>query len=455
MLPVFCRRGRHARVRTRIFGMGSPDAVAGAKGGGTVSYATLIIMCLAGLGVYGLTATSSPAPAHKHSTAVHAITLPPSPREVAPANADGQPLVLSPSSSSSSSSSAASASPGGPLVGVCIVGGVRALAGSWDSVWAQGIESLQPDPTRRRVVFETTFATSDCDSNPVNAGPVSQKCKRSVKDSIAFLNSSEGSGHPTRKFDLHVDDTLTNCDHPLAAKHECCRHGGTQRMEDPPRGIWGLKQYLRKVQCSERLKRIENETGAAFDVVLWIRPDIYLFDALPGATEIARERHPRVLVSSKEGGQPMGDYIFIAPRPLAWPWAAAMFDAHGVRQCDPRGSHDIPEMKFEQETNRRQIPFQTFPFMFAILRSKKSADCFRLRNEVFAKASVRDPDKLSHGHDVLISPFQLCANRFPGGDENEGAPSEEEKKKPAGDGGDTATVVGPGARRRRGGLGGR
>jgi hypothetical protein len=305
---------------------------------------------------------------------------------------------------------AASVAPAAPLVGVCVVGGARTVTATWDPLWVNGIDSLQPDPARRRVIVETTFSIADCDSNPMNAGGVAHHCRQEMQASVDLLNSSAVADHPTRRFDLHVDDALTNCSHPFVAKHECCKNAtaGAERMADPPLGVWGLRQYLRKAQCSDRLRRIEQETGVPFDVIAWVRPDLYLFERFPPATEIVRMQHPRVLLGSKEGGSPIGDYIFIAPRPLKWAWHYALLDALGTDGCSKARGGSAPENRLDAFVRDARIPLQIYPFLYAIARSNRSADCFRLKNEVLYKTAVAD----SESHE-LLSPHDLCKRRFP------------------------------------------
>jgi hypothetical protein len=280
---------------------------------------------------------------------------------------------------------------------------------TWDLLWQHGIEALQPDPTRRHVLLETTLSTSDCNANLHNSG-FRTLCLNEIQSSSEFLNSTLVREHPTRRFDLHVDDSLTDCSHPFAARHGCCKLPGklgNVRMGDPPDGAIGLKQYIRKAQCSDRLKQIENETGEAFDVVMWIRPDVYLFDSLPSAGEILRSRHHRVLVSSKEESQPPGDYLFIAPRSLIWRWHQALFDAHAGEGCPERRWWG-PEIRLEHYVAHYKIPLQLYPFLFTLARSNVSADCDRLKNEVLFKSKLEDPTNGDY-----ITPFEMCCRRFP------------------------------------------
>jgi hypothetical protein len=214
------------------------------------------------------------------------------------------------------------------------------------------------------------------------------------------------TGHPTRRFDLHVDDALTNCSHPFASRHQCCKEYPQGMDPGAHQHVWGLRQYLRKAQCSARLLQIEKDTGVPFDVVMWIRPDLYLFDQLPSAEQVLRSRYPRVLVSSKEAGQVMGDFIFVAPGPLFARWHQAIFSAH---ESNCRGHKDqIPEERLDGFRRDRNVPIQIYPFVFAITRSNELADCMRLKNEVLSSVSMLD-----EASGRTTSPFDLCQRRFP------------------------------------------
>jgi hypothetical protein len=298
---------------------------------------------------------------------------------------------------------------------VCIVGGVRALHATWASVWSNAVEALQPDPARRRVVFETTFDTADCNGNPGLSAENKAMCAEQVQQSVAFLNTSQVLEHATRRFDLHVDEDLgKNCSHPFAAEHACCKRHGSSSLSEPPTGVWGLKQYLRRAQCSERLKRIENETGVAFDAVMWIRPDVYVFDAFPSAADLLRSRNARVFATSKEHGSPsFGDAAFIAPRSLAWLWHRVLFEALGSDRCDGRrGRTQLPEVVLQDYARREDVPVQVYPFLLTIARSNVTADCTRMDNAVLRNAAV--PAGTTDGEDRMITPYELCERRFPG-----------------------------------------
>ena len=311
-----------------------------------------------------------------------------------------------------------------PRVGVCIVGGVRTLSVTWEHLWANGIEALQPDPARRRVLFETTLA-DDCASNRANPQHIVESCQQHIANSTAFLHSGNVTGHPTRRFDLHVDDALTNCSHPFASRHQCCKEYPQGMDPGAHQHVWGLRQYLRKAQCSARLLQIEKDTGVPFDVVMWIRPDLYLFDQLPSAEQVLRSRYPRVLLSSKEKGQPAGDYIFVAPGPLFAHWHQAIFGALELK-CRER-KLVIPEHRLDAYRKAKKIPTQIYPFVFAIARSNELADCMRLRNEVLANVSMVDEVTGD-----TVTPFDLCRRRFPQRDRGNAPPPPPPAYRPAG-----------------------
>jgi len=291
------------------------------------------------------------------------------------------------------------------MVGVCIVGGGRTFHLTKDNIWRNVVEALQPDPARRHVILETTSTNADCDANPANNSPEKRaECYRQIDETNRVVSTFTAE-HPMQ---LHVDNELNSCDHPLAASHECCRLN-TSSMLDPPVGLWGMAQYLRKHLCSRRLLEYEESHGVAFDFVIWLRPDLYFFEPLPPAAYLARAQQ-RVLVSSKEWGTPIGDFIFLAPRPLIRPFHHALSDCvadgcGGRKGIDMRG---IPELRLQRYLDLNDtIAYQTYPFLFTIVRDRHRADCMRLRNEVLYRSFVRDPVDGSR-----VDPATLCEEMF-------------------------------------------
>ena len=318
----------------------------------------------------------------------------------------------------------------GPNVGFCIAGGVRTLPITWDALWANGIEAMQPDPSRRRVIFETTLSVRDCSANPVEKLEIRRQCEEQIRSSQELLlrNDTSSASHPTtRRFDVHVDDQLHSCDHPYAASHPCCdpkAPRNRQNMLDPPEGVWGLRQYLRKAQCSERLREIEKSTGVDFDVVVWIRPDLYLFEPLPPAAHVVRSRFRRVLITSKERGQPPGDYMFIAPKPLTWAWHHALYQSLSNGGCE-NNRMGLPELRLIKYAEQHRIPTQVYPFLFAIARSETAADCDRLNNEVLSTVSLIDNVTQRY-----LRPEDVCLHHFRAKASGQAASRRSERKRP-------------------------
>ena len=339
--------------------------------------------------VTGTVGPSSPAAAAGAATVLTAA--PTTPQPPAPTTAPVSTLAPTP---------APTAAPG-PLVGVCIVGGTRTVPIAWENLWRYGVEQLQPEPARRRVIVETTFLESDCTANPHNKDRIAE-CVNEIRSAKAFLASPAVTEHPTRRFDLHVDDGLTNCSHPFAANHSCCKHqDGDERMRDPPHGVWGLKQYLRKAQCSDRLLRMEKETGVAFDVIMWVRPDFYLFDTVPSAAALLQSPIPRVIFHA--------DFISIAIRPYTVPWHRTLYHALGAQDCTLEGRHAIPERRLEALAKNSGIPTQFYPIFGVLARSDRVADCWRLDWMLFHLLTAKHEPS-----GQTLDKLDLCKRRFPG-----------------------------------------
>jgi hypothetical protein len=281
-----------------------------------------------------------------------------------------------------------------PLVGFCFSGGVRSMAVVFDSLRRNVVDAIQPDASRRSIIFNLQ-TTNECDSNPVNVGTAGhvQQCEEMTEISSELVENGSIAalfGNAT----MHVDNNL-DCNHTFAVNQSvCCRKRRTALNPPSGNGFWAYAQYLRRRLCIEHLRQAERERNVAFDYIVLMRPDLYFFEALPPATYLSRLRH--VLASSKEEGQPPGDYVYLMPRELMDAFDGALYDNYDgycAREC-LSDLGNPPEFRLMEWVNWRHVPFQVYPFKFAIVRSYTNADCFRLSNEVLRVATERTPEGL-------------------------------------------------------------
>jgi hypothetical protein len=282
-----------------------------------------------------------------------------------------------------------------PLVGFCFSGGVRSMAVVTDSLLRNVVDAIQPDASRRSIIFNLQ-TTNECDSNPVNVGTPghAESCARMTAISSELVaNGSIAAlfGNAT----MHIDNKL-DCKHPFAVNQSVCCQKRRTALNTPRRnGVWAYAQYLRRRLCIEHLRQAERERNVTFDYIVLMRPDLYFFEALPPVTYLSRLR-PHVLASSKEEGQPPGDYVYLMPRELMDAFDGALYDNYDG-YCSHGRIHDLstsPEFRLMEFVNRRNVPLQVYPFKFAIVRSYTSADCFRLSNEVLRVATERTTEGL-------------------------------------------------------------
>jgi hypothetical protein len=282
-----------------------------------------------------------------------------------------------------------------PLVGFCFSGGVRSMAVVTDSLRRNVVNAIQPDASRRSIIFNLQ-TTNECDSNPVNVGTPGrvQMCEEMTAISSELVaNGSIAAlfGNATVNIDNNLD-----CNHTFAVNQSvCCQKRSTALNPPSGNGFWAYAQYLRRRLCIEHLRQAERERNVTFDYIVLMRPDLYFFEAVPPVTYLSRLR-PHVLASSKEEGQPPGDYVYLMPRELMDAFDGALYDNYDgycARDCFSDLASP-PEFRLMTWVNWRHVPFQVYPFKFAIVRSYTNADCFRLSNEVLRVATERTPEGL-------------------------------------------------------------
>jgi hypothetical protein len=305
------------------------------------------------------------------------------------------PPIVAPKTEARTQSPPSPTSATTPLVGFCFSGGVRSMAVVTDSLLRNVVDAIQPDASRRSIIFNLQI-TSECDSNPINVGTPGrvQLCEEMTAISSELVaNGSIAAFFGNATVNINSD---LDCKHPFAVNQSvCCRKKPTALNPPSGNGFWAYAQYLRRRLCIEHLRQAERERNMTFDYIVLMRPDLYFFEALPPVTYLSRLR-PHVLASSKEEGQPPGDYVYLMPRELMDAFDGALYDTYDgycvhERWGDVGGS---PEFRLMEWVNRRHVPFQVYPFKFAVVRSYTSADCFRLSNEVLRVATERTPEGL-------------------------------------------------------------
>jgi hypothetical protein len=294
-----------------------------------------------------------------------------------------------------------------PSVAFCISGGARSLSFVAKSLFHNVVEAIQPDPTRRAVIF-TLQTTSDCNANPENVRTPGkmQACESMLAASASFV----GSGNLSALFrgaSVRIDNNF-DCNHPFAVNQSaCCKKRFTSLNPPSGGGFWSYAQYLRRRLCISSIRAMEVERNATFDYIVLVRPDLYFWEPLPPVTYLTR-RKAQVLASSKEQNQPPGDYVYLLPRELMDAFDGALYDDFDG-YCANNRLQDLgapPEFRLMEWIIRRALPFQVFPFKFVVVRSTAVADCFRLSNEVLHVSR----ESTEHG---LMSMREQCDRLFP------------------------------------------
>jgi hypothetical protein len=294
-----------------------------------------------------------------------------------------------------------------PSVAFCISGGARSLSFVAKSLFHNVVEAVQPDPTRRAIIFNLQ-TTSDCNANPENVRTPGkmQACESMLAASASFVSNGNLSAL-FRSASVRIDNNF-DCNHPFAVNQSaCCKKRFTALNPPSGGGFWSYAQYLRRRLCISSIRAMEVERNATFDYIVLVRPDLYFCEPLPPVTYLTR-RKAQVLASSKEQNQPPGDYIYLLPRELMDPFDGALYDDFDG-YCANNRLQDLgapPEFRLMEWIIRRAVPFQVFPFKFVVVRSTAVADCFRLSNEVLHVSR----ESTEHG---LMSMREQCDQAVP------------------------------------------
>ncbi|KAI8892637.1 hypothetical protein BC833DRAFT_625636 [Globomyces pollinis-pini] len=181
-----------------------------------------------------------------------------------------------------------------------------------------------------------------------------------------------------------------SCTEPNIKESSCC-----QRENNPAH--W--TSYMRKVSAYNHVRNYEIQHGFEYEWYIFIRPDLYFFEE--SIATLSSLNTNRIYISSKEKGEPLGDYIYLVPRNFINSFVS-LVTHHNDYSCT-KGMEPAwpPEYNLDPLIHQQHLPHQLLPILFAILRCDGSADCSRLDNEV-----LNNLDLLSDGK--FMSPKDYC-----------------------------------------------
>ena len=163
-------------------------------------------------------------------------------------------------------------------------------------------------------------------------------------------------------------------------------------MENPPKGLWGLAQYLRRDLALQRVFDYEKANNVTFDYIVMIRPDLYFFEPLPPASYLSRLA-PEVVIVPKEGKPQLGDYMFWIPRVWGERWQTALRSTHlGECSFHMHGGW-YPELRLDDYLKKRSVPFRVAPFKYVVTKGRNSDP-----NKFGGQAFVRECNRMQHDY---------------------------------------------------------
>ncbi|KAJ2992130.1 hypothetical protein HDV02_003268 [Globomyces sp. JEL0801] len=191
----------------------------------------------------------------------------------------------------------------------------------------------------------------------------------------------------------HVSWEEPSCDEPFIKESSCCK-----RNDNP--GHWF--SYMRKVSAYNHVKEYEKKHGFEYDWYIFIRPDLYFFEH--SIVTLSSLNTNRIYISSKEGGQPLGDYIYFVPKRYIESFATSLAK-HNDYMCDQNQPPAWPpEFQLDPYVhNTLKIPHQMLPIFFTITRCNENADCDRLQNEMFYHFHLQSGEQ-------LLDAYHVCMN---------------------------------------------
>ncbi|KAI8895838.1 hypothetical protein BC833DRAFT_599837 [Globomyces pollinis-pini] len=182
-----------------------------------------------------------------------------------------------------------------------------------------------------------------------------------------------------------------SCDEPNIKDSSCCGR------ENNPH-YW--TSYMRKVSAYNNVHQYELRNGFEYDWYIFIRPDLFFFE--DSIVNLSTLNKNRIYISSKEMGEPLGDFIYMVPNNLIKHFVSSVVH-HNDQACTEGREPDWPpEYQFDPFIYKHHnLPHQILPILFTIARCNGKADCFRLNNEVLHKLHLLHDGK-------LVTPEYYC-----------------------------------------------
>jgi hypothetical protein len=294
-------------------------------------------------------------------------------------------------------------------------------------VWREHAQNVvaaaQPDPNYRTVFFK--MGNSHCRANSLN-----------VRFNIGFLQECEAQQKKNEEERARVfadpefqkafgprivtlEPELSCRSTPLLRDHPCCTHQILGQHDEP---LWGMYQYARKQLLIADIKAYSKETRITFAYVVVVRPDLHFFEPIPPVSYLLSLPNDRMLISNKEHGDTIGDYVFLFPWSLADAFADIMFEVFASRCRNPNGPQDsnTPELTLNHKLHNpsglhERLPYQVFPFVMAIVRTANKAECERL-NHVFLGSGRYYLQNVTDKQGVVervLTIMDHCRRRYP------------------------------------------
>ncbi|KAJ2994118.1 hypothetical protein HDV02_001855 [Globomyces sp. JEL0801] len=190
----------------------------------------------------------------------------------------------------------------------------------------------------------------------------------------------------------HISWEEPSCNEDNIKESSCCKR------DDNP-GHWF--SYMRKVSAYNHVKKYEKEHGFEYDWYIFIRPDLYFLEE--SIVTLSSLPQNRIYVASKEGNQPLGDYIYMVPKKYIQSFVTALVKHNDVSCNKNKAPEWPPEFKLDPYMhNTLKVPHQLLPILFTIARCNGYAHCDRLKNEVLYNFNVEDGDQFLDAYNACM-----------------------------------------------------
>ncbi len=191
-------------------------------------------------------------------------------------------------------------------VAICVVGSLRSFLNPnvRNSIEKYFIDALAPKEDRQ------VFFDVDISGNPSNIHTkalAKNGFDRNTTINAEFFEEYK-LRHPEHSYNSLSNSSSFDCSHPYLKSHSCCQPD-----------VGGFKghvfAYARKSHCYEEMVL---KTNYEFDYIAVIRPDMVWFREVDSIQRyIDKNKIDAIYVSSKDAGNPIGDYAYLVPRSKA------------------------------------------------------------------------------------------------------------------------------------------